>query len=348
MADTVILDIAGSDLDRAWDDYVALWAPSACLTTGWRDVLVESLGHRPRYLVARSGGTVQGVLPLFEMRNRLFGNRLVSLPFVDCGGVVANSADVEGALIEAAIRAAHECGAERVEIRQQSAFQAENGGSWWLMRHKARLIVALRGDSGMHWADLSSRLRGKIRKAERSGAVFSLGGAELLGQFYRVFCKNMRDLGTPVHALSLFENAFRRCNGCQIMLVTLAGRPVAAAFAVRREGTIELPWICSDYDYRTAYVNEFLYWRAIEAACLAKCERLDLGRSSVGAGTYKFKKQWNPQELPLFWYNWVAPNDNSTDLSPHNPGFALAIACWKRLPVTVANRLGPHLARHLP
>ena len=95
-------------------------------------------------------------------------------------------------------------------------------------------------------------------------------------------------------------------------------------------------------------MNEFLYWNCIEWACREGGRLLDLGRSTIGAGTYQFKMQWKPTVQPLYWYYWTMPGVPLPDLSPDNPKYQLAVRLWKKLPLVVANRLGPWIVRNIP
>jgi serine/alanine adding enzyme len=342
-------ELASADQEKQWQRYVHS-CPNASLyhKLEWRDIVVRTFGHRSRYLMAVQNRAVTGVLPLVEMQSHLFGHSMVSLPFVNYGGIVADTPECEAALAAAAIDIASRAGTRYVELRQPFAAASWAEQKWKVRRHKAALVICLEAEPCAMWTSLSSRLRGKVRKAEKSGAVFCTGLAELLKDFYQVFALNMRDLGTPVHSLIFFENILRYANNATVLLVRREKRPVAAAIALRDHDRIELPWICSDYSQTSYYVNEFLYWRAIEWAYRSSARELDLGRSSIGAGTYRFKMQWNPDVRPLSWYYWLPPGRKLPKFNPSNGKFALAAYCWKKLPLGMANRLGPRIIRNIP
>ena len=246
----------------------------------------------------------------------MFGHFLVSLPFLDYGGILADTPDCEAALASAAAALAAKRRVRHIEVRQSVALANLTDAGWNLRRHKAALVVNLRADQEALWSNLSSRLRGKVRKAAKSGAIFSVEGTESLGDFYRVFCLNMRDLGTPVYSADFFRDVFRSANDTSILLVRREGRAVAGAIALRRGERIELPWICSDYAQTSHQVNEFLYWSSIQWASGAGARELDLGRCSIDSGTYHFKMQGNPEVRPLFWYYWLAFGSELPELSP--------------------------------
>jgi serine/alanine adding enzyme len=343
----VELEKDGRDLD--WQAYVDV-APDASPyhSIEWRDILRRTFGHRSWYLMASNDGGVCGVLPLVEMNSSMFGHFFVSLPFVNYGGILADSPKCQAALARAAVGLAARRGARHIELRQSFAAADWSQSGWTLRQHKAALVITLSAAPEMQWSRLSSRLRGKVRKAERSGAVFSTGGVEALDDFYRVFSLNMRDLGTPVYRPEFFRNVVRLAKNATVLMVHREGRPVAGAIALRRRERLELPWICSDYSHASFNVNEYLYWRAIEWGCRSGACDMDLGRSSIGGGTYRFKLQWNPKVSPLFWYYWLAPGVGIPELNPTNPKYAFAISCWQKMPIGIANRIGPWIVRNIP
>jgi FemAB-related protein (PEP-CTERM system-associated) len=285
--------------EAEWQTYIQS-SPRASIYHGleWRDVLQRAFGHRSCYLMVRDDGRTRGVLPLVEMRSSLFGHFFVSLPFLDYGGIVADAPEYEALLAAAAADLAAKRAAHHIELRQPFAAARGLEAEWKLRQHKAALAIPLNVDPNTHWSALSSRLRGKVRKAEKSGAVFSVGAAEELDDFYRVFGLNMRDLGTPVYSPTLFRNVMQFAKDAVVLLVRRDGRPAAGAIALRRGDRVELPWICSDYSQSSFSVNEYLYWNAIEWACRSGARELDLGRCSIDGGTFRFKLQWIVRNIP--------------------------------------------------
>jgi serine/alanine adding enzyme len=347
--DSIEVDELQPNGEEEWRAYVEN-APRASLyhRLEWRQIILQTFGHRAHYLIARQRGVVRGVLPMIEMQSRLFGHFFVSLPFVNYGGILADAPEHEAALATAAIERAMRRGARHIELRHSVEAAGWSTANWKLRQHKAALIVPLDTDEATRWSNLSSRLRGKVRKAEKFGATFSVGDANLLEDFYRVYSLNMRNLGTPVYSPELFRNVLRSSKEAAVLLVRRAGQPIAAAIALRHRDTVELPWICSDYSYSSLYANEFLYWNAIHWSYELGVRELDLGRSSIDAGTYRFKLQWNPEVRPLFWRYWLSPGTELPQFSAGSPKYALAVRYWKKIPVAVANQIGPWIVRNIP
>jgi FemAB-related protein (PEP-CTERM system-associated) len=199
------------------------------------------------------------------------------------------------------------------------------------------------------WERLDRKVRNQVRKAQKSSLTAESGGAELLPDFYTVFARNMRDLGTPVYARALFDEVLRAFPGrARVMVVRLEGRPIAAGIGYRTGRLFEVPWASSIREYNALCPNHMLYWHAIESALGEGVEVFDFGRSTPGEGTFKFKAQWGAQPVPLHWEYWLPPGHELPDQGPTNPKFKLAIEGWKRLPLWLANAAGPKIVRWIP
>lgn len=331
---------------RHWDAYICA-RPEAthCHLWAWRQVIEETYGHGTHYLAAVSGGTVQGVLPLVSMQSWLFGTFLVSLPFLNYGGVLADSPKARDALTAEAAKLAAEIRARHVEIRQGDPAAL----GWKEVAPKVAMRVPLPPTVGEYWNGLSSRLRNKVRRAGKNGLRARWGGVSAVASFYSVFSRNMRNLGTPVYPSRWFANVRDRFPASSdILEISDAGRPVAATFVTWYRDTVELPWIASVPEARGKYSTVQLYWTVLEWAIQRGFRRVDLGRCTPGSGVHRFKQQWGCEEKPLHWYYWLAPGQSIPQLRPDNPRYRMAIRAWQRLPLAVANQLGPRIVRSIP
>jgi FemAB-related protein (PEP-CTERM system-associated) len=198
------------------------------------------------------------------------------------------------------------------------------------------------------WERFDRKVRNQIRKAEKSGLTAEVGRAELLPDFYAVFARNMRDLGTPVYTRRLFDEVLRAFpDRTQVIVIRRGGTALAAAVTYRTGRTVEVPWASSLREFNSLCPNHLLYWRAIEAAIGADCDTLDFGRSTPHEGTYQFKSQWGAEPLPLHW-EYPFLTGQVPDQGPTNPKFRAAIEIWKRCPLWLANAVGPHIVRSIP
>jgi len=343
MRNDVRVEIAGPSDREAWEQFInARGDETGYHSWDWQRVFANAFGHRSIYLIARSGDRVTGALPLVEIKSRLFGHTLTSLPFLNYGGVVAESADVAGALSAAARDAARARGCDYVELRHVAAQFHELP----CKRHKVAMRLALRSNL---WEGLDRKVRNQIRKAEKSGLTVERGRDSLVGDFYRVFSRNMRDLGTPVYSRRLFEEVLRTFpSRSQLHVVRLNGEPIAAGFSYRTAAMVQLPWASSIREFNPLCPNVLLYWDAIQFACESRASVFDMGRSTPNEGTFRFKSQWGAEAVPLHWEYQLLTPGALPNVSPANPKFQLAIALWQRLPLAVTNSVGPMIVRAIP
>jgi FemAB-related protein (PEP-CTERM system-associated) len=330
----------------AWDAYVAAHPDaSAYHAWSWRRVFEQAFDHECVYLAARRDGALTGVLPLVAFRSLLFGRFLVSLPFFNYGGLLAGDEGARRALVEAAGEAARERGARHVELRHV-ARQCE---ALPFRQHKVAMTLELAGTEDAQWKALDNKVRNQVRKAQKAGCVAETGGAELVDDFYEVFARNMRDLGTPVYGLQLFDETFRAApEACRVTLVRLGGRPVAAAITIDHRAGTENPWASSLREHRALCPNMLLYWEMLRGAIARGLRVFDFGRSTPDEGTFHFKRQWGAVPTPLHWEYVLLAGGALPDHSPANPRFAKAIALWQSLPLWLANAAGPSIVRHIP
>ena len=311
----------------------------------WLDIVRTAFGHETRFLVAQSDNGIEGVLPLVLFRSRLFGRFAVSVPFFNYGGILASTPGAERALLDRAIDETTRLGGTHLELRHTRqvypALQAKH--------HKVTMRLPLAATVDDQWQRLDRKLRNQVRKAEKSNLTIGAGGLELLEPFYEVFARNMRDLGTPVYSSRFFHAVLSTFpDDTRVMVVTLAGRPVAASIMHWHRGTIEVPWASAIRDFNPLCANVYLYWHMLRFAIERGFHTFDFGRSTPGEGTFLFKEQWGAEPQSLVWEYWMANGHRLPDMSPKNARFSLAIHAWQRLPVSVATTVGPFIVRHIP
>jgi FemAB-related protein (PEP-CTERM system-associated) len=326
-----------------WDAFVNARADAAGYHAwGWRRVFTNAFGHEPVYLIARHGQQVAGVLPLVQIKSLLFGNSLTSLPFLNYGGVIADTANAAETLIAAASEQAQARRCQHVELRHV----ARQFPDLPCKTHKVAMHLPL---TATIWDDLDRKVRNQIRKAEKSGLVVERGGEELLLDFYTVFARNMRDLGTPVYSRRLFQEVLRTFpDRAQLHIVRLENQPIAAGLTYRTASMVQLPWASSIREFNSLCANVLLYWDAIQFAQSTGAGVFDMGRSTPNEGTFKFKAQWGAVPVPLHWEYQLSSAGSLPNVNPANPKFQLAIALWQKLPLGVATRVGPLIVRAIP
>ncbi|PKN64996.1 MAG: hypothetical protein CVU57_12800 [Deltaproteobacteria bacterium HGW-Deltaproteobacteria-15] len=330
-----------------WDAYVHRHPDSThCHLTGWKHVIENTYGHRSYYLLAEDGPEVVGLLPLFLIKSLLFGNQLVSMPFLDCGGVLGNSQEVIEALVRQVMKLGIELKVDSVELRQTTPFNTESGSWRPTGQNKVRMVLQLPPSSEDLFRSFKAKLRSQIRRPQKEGMRKVLGGSELLGSFYEVFSTSMRDLGSPVHAAKLFREVCKQLNA-KVSVVYHGDRPAAAAIMILFHDNAQIPWASSLKKYNAFSPNMLLYWTLLEYACNQGGRYFDFGRSTNGEGTYRFKLQWGTDPVPLNWRKWSKDGGNGTGLNTHRATFQLASKTWQRLPLPVTVWLGPIARKYI-
>jgi FemAB-related protein (PEP-CTERM system-associated) len=313
---------------------------------GWLTVLERGLQHTAYALDATENGATVGYLPLAYVRSFLFGRFLVSLPYLNSSGVRANDEVTRQGLIDAAVQLADRLKVRYLELRHEApvVHPALTGK----LTSKVHLRLALPSFVGPLWEGLPAKVRNQVRKGEKSGLTVHWGGVELLDDFYSVFCRNMRDLGTPVYGYGLFGSILAQFPQAAELCVLRAGREAAAAALVLHgKGVSEVPSASCLREYNASCANMLMYWNLLDRAVQRAQAVFDFGRSTVDAGTYKFKKQWGAEPEPATWQYYLRTG-STTEMRPDNPRYQRWIRIWQRLPVGLTRLIGPPIVRGIP
>ena len=332
--------------DVEWNAYISRH-PDATVDHlwQWRDVFTGVFGHECTYLAAHGDQGVLGVLPLVLFRSRIFGRSVISLPFLNYGGVLADDDRVATALVQRAQEVAHTFGAAHVELRHVARRMA----SLPFRQHKIGLSRRLPATVDDLWKNIDRKVRNQVRKAQKEGLTPVSGGSELVGEFYSVFARNMRDLGTPVYPRRLFDQTLALFpDRTRVFLVQQGGRTLAGGISIQFRDTILVPWASSLREFRHLCPNMLLYWTMLEDAVGRGATMFDFGRSSADGSTVPFKLQWGAESTPLHWEYVMLSGGAIPNQGPSSPRFHTAVQLWKRLPYRFATEVGPLIARHLP
>jgi FemAB-related protein (PEP-CTERM system-associated) len=317
----------------------------------WLAALRQGLGHRPLVIEAREGEQLAGLLPLALVRSPWFGRFLVSLPYVNAAGPIitpaaTNPTQIETALIERAISLANELRVRYLELRCEHeiahAALTEKNTS------KVHMRLALPKSADTLLASFKSKLRSQLKGALKHNFEVRWGGAELLGDFYHVFSRNMRDLGTPVFPREFFRAILDEFAGdAELCVLRLGQEPAAAALLVHGRSVTEVPSASALRSLNSKSPNMAMYWHLLVRAIERGQTTFDFGRSTEGSGTYKFKEQWGAAPSPAVWQYHVR-RGSARAMRPDNGKFGLAIRIWQRLPLWLANAAGPAIVRGIP
>jgi FemAB-related protein (PEP-CTERM system-associated) len=310
---------------------------------GWRKIIEEVFRHRTHYLLAERGKEIVGVLPLAQVRSRLFGHALVSLPFCVYGGPVAADARTERALSDAAATLARSLGVEHLELRNRAAKCTDWPRQDLYVTFRQQILP----DVDANMATIPRKQRAMVRKGIKNGLRSEVDTS--VERFFQLYADNMHRHGTPPFSRQYFARLVEVFgDSCEVLIVVdTDGRPVSGVFSFYFRDEV-LPYYAGDTaDARNLAANDFKYWELMRRACERHVRVFDFGRSKRDTGSFDFKKNWGFEPSPLTYeYQLLARNDVPQN-NPLNPKYRALIALWRRLPKPVANAIGPMLVRSL-
>lgn len=330
----------------AWDAYASAHAAYTLYHgRAFHNAVTEAFGMPSHGLIAEdTGHRTVGVLPLIRQKSRLFGDRLVSLPYANHGGPLADAPEIALALLAAAAETRVALGCDQLELRDPEARELD----WHLHTDKVLMTRVLPDSVEALGQELGAKLRSQCRRALKEGAEVVHGGAELIPEFYEVFAVNMRDLGTPVYPRRWFEVLARHLGeAMHLVVVRLAGQPAAGCLLLRWNDTLEIPWAASAREFNRYSVNMLLYREALDHAIRTGCRRFDFGRSTRDSGPHKFKQQWGGEASPIYWRTCPAGAAGGAGTGGGRAS-ALLRRAWTRMPIGLTNTLGPVISPGLP
>ncbi len=334
--------IAKSDDKPRWDEYV-LSHPygSAYHLFAWGEAVKEAYRFDPFYLMAEKDNKIVGILPMVDFRVPFFGRSLVSLPYCDIGGCLADNDEHLFALLKMARETGHINNARKIELRQSVSGKEIEGSA------KVRMILELPESSEALLSGFKSKLRSQVRKPIKDGLSFKLGSTGLVGDFYKVFSENMRDLGSPVHSRKWIESIVHHygCHAKVGVVLTPGGTPAAAGIIIFTEKTVSIPWASSLAKFNRLNPNMLLYRAFLSFAADNGYSRFDFGRSTLGEGTYNFKKQWGAKPFPLEWVDLLKASQTGF---ANKGGLRDQVEIlWRKMPVMIASSLGPKVRKYI-
>ncbi len=305
-------------------------------------------GQKAIMLVARTpSGEINGVLPLTHIRSALFGKALVGSGFAVDGGILATHRKAIAKLADAAWYQAEKLGCDTLELR---GGEAPGGASW---QNKADAYLgfsrALAADDEAELKAIPKRHRAEIRKGLGNDLQFETGHDQRLRDIhYRLYCQSVHNLGTPVFPRALFDAILDRFGAdADIAMVSKDGKPLSAVNSLYHGGACMPYWHGAGLEARAMRSNEVLYFTLMRQARERGLTHFDFGRSKVGTGPAAWKKTWGFEGDPLGYHLRTAPGKETRDVNPLSPQYRRKVDLWKKLPLPVANLIGPHIARGL-
>jgi FemAB-related protein (PEP-CTERM system-associated) len=312
----------------------------------WQSTIQNTFGHQPQHIVAQNEhGAVIGVLPLFLVRSRLFGRMLVSTPQAAYGGILANSESVAQAIFRRAYDLAKESTVQFLELRNFQ--QPIDHESLAVKDLYVTFRKELHPDPEVTLLAIPRKTRAEVREGIRHGLEFKVDEVGV-NEFFDVYSRSVRDLGTPVFSKTLFLNGCREFGSdCRIISVHWQGKLVSSVWTLFYKDEVIPYFGGSIREYNRLAVNNFMYGMLMRYGCENGYRIFDFGRSKKGTGSFDFKKRWGMTMSDLPYQYALICQQAMPDTSPMNPKYAMGIRLWRKLPLRITQWVGPVVSRHL-
>jgi len=332
-----------SNLNENWDKYVNEHPHGSFFhLSGWKKVIEQAYGHETVYLMALENNRIVGVLPLGYIRSRLFGNALISNPFCVYGGAIADNDEIHMKLISVAEKIAITRQVDYLELRNREAINTD----WPVKELYVTFRKKIDPDPEVNMLAIPRKQRAMVRKGIKAGLVSEI--QDDVDTFFKIYSTSVRNHGTPVFPKRYFsslKSVFG--NQCEIRVVSKADHPISAVMSFYFRDQVLPYYGGGTLEARQYKAFDFMYWEVMKSACQQNIRIFDYGRSKLGTGSYSFKKNWGFEPTPLPYQIRLIKSQKMPDISPLNAKYQIFIKAWKHLPLSVANTIGPWLARSL-
>jgi serine/alanine adding enzyme len=331
-----------------WNGYLARWGYDGFhLRTEWAVVFAKAFRHQPWFLWVEQNHRIVGVLPMMHISGPVFGNFLVSQPYLNTGGVLADSSGIASQLIDSAVALADALNVKHLELRHERRIEHDRLNAENTEKVHVRLELPATADE--LWTGLKSKLRSQVKRPLNDSSLsVTFGRLDHLDSFYSVFCRNMRDLGTPPFSRKLFREMLTQFEGSsEICSVSQNGRVIASGFLLHGPEVTLIPSASSLREFNHTSCNMLLYWHCLKRSVERGQKAFDFGRSSRDSGTFRFKQQWGAEAYPAIW-QYCLRKGAISDVRPNSGKFDKVIAVWQKLPVWLTKLVGPEIVRGIP
>jgi len=313
----------------------------------WMLSVGKACGHDWRYLLAEDGdGALLGILPLHLIHSALFGRALVSSGFAVGGGIISVNDQATRLLADEAWNFAGRHSFPSVELRGGAVPDDQ-----WQQNQDiyAGFVAALADDDESQLLAIPRKQRAEVRKALNNDLMVRVGTAQQdRDDHYAVYAESVRNLGTPVFPKALFDEVLDGFGeDADILTIVHDGMPVASVLSLYHQQTVMPYWGGGTWDARRLRANELMYYALMNHARERGCRSFDFGRSKYGTGAFSFKKNWGFEPQPLSYATRTADGEAARDVNPMSPKYRAQVALWQRLPLSIANRVGPMIAKGL-
>ena len=342
------IEFAGAQHEDEWRAYVdGATEASFFHHWAWGGVIREVYGYETLRLVARRDGKISGVCPLVDIKSPIFGRSLISTAFTVGGGILADDEITAEQLAAAAVEQGEARDVQYVELRSENATLQD-----W--RTKDTIYAGFRKTMPAGAEERLSAIPRKRRAEIRKALKLANEGRLLIrfdndiDTFHKIYAQSLRSLGTPVFSKKFAAKLMDEFGeNAEIAIVEGDGEPVAALLSFYFRDKVMPYYVGAVGNARPLRAFDYLYWSLMERAAERGAHVFDFGRSKIGTPHFDYKKLWGFEPEPLAYQYALIRAADVPNVNPNNPKFQMVSEIWKKLPLPLANTIGPLLARHL-
>jgi FemAB-related protein (PEP-CTERM system-associated) len=334
--------LSNSELE-SWNEYVAHNPLSSfCHRAEWKSILEKSYDIKTHYMYAEDNDVIKGILPLAEVKSIIFGHTLISTPFCVYGGICSDTEEISALLCDEAIRLGKELGVDYVEFRNLSDQQNTWSGKDFYHTFKKKISA----NYEENFQAIPRKQRAMVRKGINNNLHSEIDSDT--DRFYDIYSISVRNLGTPVYPKIYFENLKEDFGtDCEILTVLHGGKPISSVLSFYSD-EIVMPYYGGGLaEARQLKAYDFMYWELMRRSCENNIRCFDFGRSIEGTGSFSFKKNWGFKPEKLYYRQFLVEATQTPDFSPMDKKYSIYIKMWKKLPLPIANLIGPMISRNL-
>lgn len=338
------LDLADLATASRWDMFVDHCSEATFFhRSAWQRIIVDVFRHPAYFLYAEDENCIRGILPLVHVKSRLFGNALVALPFAVYGGIAAVDSEAVSVLEETAQKLAGGLGVDHLEFRNVAPRHPEWPTQDLYVTFR-KSILPVPEDNMLA---IPRKQRAMVRKGIKNGLISTVD--RNTDRFFALYADNVHRHGTPAMPKKYFDTLLQVFGqDCEVLTVNGPdGRSLSSVLSFYFRDEV-LPYYAGDDESaRHLAANDFKYWELMRRACERGIKVFDYGRSKRGTGSFAFKRNWGFEPQPLHYEYCLYKRDAIPQNNPNNPKYKLFIEAWRRMPISLANRLGPYIVRNL-
>ncbi len=329
--------------EKRWDNFVINNNESTFYHQfRWKNVISEIYGHKPVYLLCENEfGDLNGVLPLFLIKDLFQRRRLVSIPFAPYGGTCTETKEAKAMILDEAINIGKKLGVDILELRCCN----NNHENFSCVNDYSTFKLNLSNGLDHIWKNFEKTVRTAIRKGEKNDLRFELeNDSESMIDFYNVYSENMKSLGTPVHDYNFFkkiQNAFP--GQVQVAKAIKDDKIISSLLLLKFKDTLIYGWGSSLTEYLNLAPNNFIHWNCIKYASESGLSWYDFGRSFKNSGNYRFKKRWGCIEFPI--NSCFYPGINA--ISSPQIEYRKFSMIWSKIPLKLTKVMGPRIRKYV-